>query len=247
MGPQTPEELQWISNLAHWIEGGMFAIVAFLTLLQAFGYAQSRGTQYVWPALILISGVFLPGFILMQRGIGGIGTTWNLVVRDPQQREHFAMAVLLLAAGSAELLLRTNKAWASVWKFVSPAALAIIGAMFFVHTEYGTPEAVVEAARKHSYMGLAITLAGLFKGAEVLWRKRFEWLAFPWIVMLLVAALLLITYREPWGAYRTREPTARSFAFAPGLKFCFSMTGGNNATNTFGPITGRIHTVVDIV
>lgn len=247
MGAQTPEELQWMSNLAHWIEGGMFAIVALLALLQAFGYAQSRGIQYVWPTLILVAGIFLPAFILLQRGIGGIGTTWNLVVRDPQQREHFAMAVLLLAAGLAEMLLRTNKTRATIWKFVSPVALAMIGAMFFVHTEYGTAAAVAEAARKHAYMGLAISLAGVFKGAEVLWRKRFGWLAFPWIAMLLVAALLLITYREPWGAYRTTEPTARSFALAPGLNFCFSMTGGNNATNTFGPITGRIHSVVDIV
>lgn len=219
MGPQTPEELQWISNLAHWIEGGLFAIVALLALLQTFGYAQSRGLQYVWPGLILIAGVFLPAFILLQRGVGGIGTTWNLVIRDPQQREHFAMAVLLLAAGLGEMLLRTNKTRATVWKFVSPVALAIIGAMFFVHTEYGTPEAIAEAGRKHAYMGFAILLAGIFKGAEVVWRKRFGWLAFPWIAMLLVAAVLLMTYREPRGAYRTTTgPTAKNFRLSPAIK-----------------------------
>jgi hypothetical protein len=219
MGPQTPEELQWISNLAHWIEGGLFAIVALLALLQTFGYAQSRGLQYVWPGLILIAGVFLPAFILLQRGVGGIGTTWNLVIRDPQQREHFAMAVLLLAAGLGEMLLRTNKTRATVWKFVSPVALAIIGAMFFVHTEYGTPEAIAEAGRKHAYMGFAILLAGIFKGAEVVWRKRFGWLAFPWIAMLLVAAVLLMTYREPRGAYRTTTAsTAKNFRLSPAIK-----------------------------
>lgn len=52
MGPQTPAELQWISNLAHWIEGGMFATVGLLALLQALGYAQSKGAQYIWPVLI---------------------------------------------------------------------------------------------------------------------------------------------------------------------------------------------------
>ena len=215
MGPQTAEELQWISNLAHWIEGGMFAIVGVLALLQAFGYAQSRGVQYVWPGLILVAGIFLPVFILLQRGINGIGITWNLVVRDPQQREHFAMAILLLAAGLAEVLLRTKRNRAVIWQFVAPMALAIIGVLFFVHTEYGTPEAISEAARKHTYMGLAILLAGLFKVADVLWRKRFPWLAFPWIAMLMVAALLLITYREPPGAYRTSRGNVGQLWLAP--------------------------------
>lgn len=196
----------------------MFAIVALLALLQAFGYAQSKGMQYIWPGLILAAGVFLPVFILLQRGIGGIGTTWNLVIRDPQQREHFVMAVLLLAAGLAEVLLRTRQSRAAAWKFVSPIALAIIGVMFFVHTEYGTPEAIAEAARKHAYMGFAILLAGLFKAAEILWIKRLVWLAFPWIAMLLVAALLLITYREPPGAYRATEPTTEMLDLAPRLR-----------------------------
>lgn len=117
------------------------------------------------------------------------------------------------------MLLRTNKTRATVWKFVSPVALAIIGAMFFVHTEYGTPEAIAEAGRKHAYMGFAILLAGIFKGAEVVWRKRFGWLAFPWIAMLLVAAVLLMTYREPRGAYRTTTAsTAKNFRLSPAIK-----------------------------
>lgn len=223
----------------------MFAVVALLALLQAFGYAQSRGVQYVWPGLILVAGIFLPAFILLQRGISGIGTTWSLVIRDPQQREHFGMAVLLLAAGLAEVVLRTNTARAAAWKFVAPVALTIIGAMFFVHTEYGTPEAVAEAARKHAYMGMAILLAGLFKGAEILWQKRFSWLAFPWIAMLLVAALLLLTYREPAGAYRTTRPNTANFRFSPQLKLIFSMTGGTNATNFFSAVTDRVNSVVD--
>lgn len=68
------------------------------------------------------------------------------------------------------------------------------------------------------YMGSAILLGGLFKGADVLWRKRFAWLAFPWIAMLLVAAVLLITYREPPGAYRRSGPGARNFRFSPPIE-----------------------------
>lgn len=212
---QTPEELQWISNLAHWIEGGMFGVVAVIALIQALGYAQSKGAQYLWPGLILMAGIFLPAYILLQRGLDEIGVTWNLVIRDPQQREHFIMALLLLAAGLAETLVRAKSRRSELWKFVAPTALAIIGTLFFVHTEYGTPEAVAEAARKHAYMGLVILLAGVFKAAEVLWRRKFRWLAFAWIALLLIAALLLITYREPAGAYRTAGSRPRVSELSP--------------------------------
>ena len=209
MGPQTPEDLQWISNLAHWIEGALFGVVAFLALLEVLGYLKAKRLRYLWPGLILIAGIFLPLFILLQRGLGGVSTTWHVVVRDPQQREHFAMALLLLAAGSAEVFIRTSKSRHQLWRFVSPIALALIGAMFFIHTEYGTPEAVAEAARRHAYMGLVIALAGVFKAADVRWRRTFSWLALPWIAMLMIAALLLITYREPPGAYRTSEAATK--------------------------------------
>lgn len=206
---QTPEELQWISNLAHWFEGGMFGVVALIALMQTLGYAQSKGAQYLWPGLILVAGIFLPAYILMQRGFDGLGITWNLVIRDPQQREHFLMALLLLAIGSVETLIRKDVLRAEIWRFVSPVALVLIGTLLLFHTEYGTPEAIAEAARKHTILGLVIILAGLFKAAEVRWRGRFKWLAFPWIVLLFVAAFMLITYREPPGAYKTNGSDQR--------------------------------------
>ena len=121
---QTPEQLQWISNLAHWIEGGMFATVAVIAFIQALGYAQSKGAQYLWPGLVLLAGVFLPVYILLQRGLSGIGVTWSLVIRDPQQREHFLMALLLLAVALAQILLLKAVRPPALWKFLGPAALA---------------------------------------------------------------------------------------------------------------------------
>jgi len=202
---QTPEQLQWVSNLAHWIEGGMFATVAVIAFLQALGYARSNGAQYLWPGIVLAAGVFLPAYILLQRGLSGIGITWNLVIRDPQQREHFLMALLLLAVGLSQILVRKAVRPAIVWKFLGPVALAAIGVILIFHTEYGTPEAIAESEMKHGYLGLVIILAGLLKAADVLWCKRFKWLAYPWIVLLVVAALMLIAYREPDGAYRNTQ------------------------------------------
>lgn len=54
-------------------------------------------------------------------------------------------------------------------------------------------------------MALAILLADVFKGAEVLWLWKFRWLAFLWIAMFLIAALLLISYRELPGAYKNKR------------------------------------------
>jgi len=216
---QTPEELQWVSNLAHWIEGGLFAVVALIALFQKLGYLQSKAAQFLWPGLILFAGVFLPAYILLQRGLDGIGTTWNLVIRDPQQREHFLMALMLLAAGFAETLIRKEGRRSELWRFVAPGALMIIGIVLFFHTEYGTPDAVAEATRKHIYLGQVIILAGLFKAAEVLWARRFKWLGFAWIALLFLAALMLVTYREPKGAYRTKISTDQNLQVyvPPGL------------------------------
>ncbi len=60
----------------------------------------------------------------------------------------------------------------------------------------------------------------LNRAADVLWCKRFKWLAYPWIVLLVVAALMLISYREPKGAYRTsrsRLMSDTSFDKSPSL------------------------------
>lgn len=203
---QTPEQLQWISNLAHWIEGGMFATVAVIAFIQALGYAQSKGAQYLWPGLVLLAGVFLPVYILLQRGLSGIGVTWSLVIRDPQQREHFLMALLLLAVALAQILLLKAVRPPALWKFLGPAALAAIGVILMLHTEYGTAEAIAESEMKHRYLGAIIVLAGLMKAADGLWSKKFKWLAFPWIALLVIAAIMLITYREPPGAYRSDAP-----------------------------------------
>ncbi|MGH9966782.1 MAG: hypothetical protein ACREBG_02960 [Pyrinomonadaceae bacterium] len=117
------------------------------------------------------------------------------------------MALLLLTAGFAEMLHRAKVRRTKLWGLIAPSAFVAIGVVLFVHTEYGTPEAIAESVLKHRYMGVVIALAGMSKPADVLWRQKFRWLAFPWIALLLIAALLLITYREPYGAYRSSAPT----------------------------------------
>jgi hypothetical protein len=214
MESQTPEQLQFISNVGHIIEGAVFALVGLIALVQALGYAKTKGAQYLWPSLIILGGVFLPVYILMQRGFAQIGVSWNFVIHDPQQRQHIFMAMFLVVAGAAEIAVRAKIVHEKFWKFVAPAALLVIGVTLLFHTQYGTPEAVAEAMIKHHYQGASVILIGIFRVADLLWRRRNRWLAYPWIIFLFITAALLITYREPYGAYRDgqRSPPLTAIA-----------------------------------
>lgn len=185
--------------------GGILLVVVAISLAQALGYAKSKVVQYLWPTLILMAGLFLPLYLLLLNGIDKVGDSARLIISDTQQREHILMASLLVVAGVVETLRRANILKSEQWRFVWPVVLVLLGITFAVHTQKGTPEAVAWAIRRHFYLGSIIILAGLFKVADVLWGRKFKWLAFPWILLLLVAAVLFITYREPEGAFRT-EP-----------------------------------------
>jgi hypothetical protein len=186
---QTPEQLQFMSNVGHTIEGVLFAIVAFIALFEALGYAKRKGAQYLWPSLIVIAGIFLPIYILLQRGLDQVGVSWNFVIHDPQQRQHIFMAGLLVVAGATELAVRSKTVRGRLWEFIAPSALMVIGVTLLFHTQYGTPEAVAESMRKHHYQGISVILVGTFRIADLLWQGRQRWLAYPWIVFLLITSV----------------------------------------------------------
>ncbi|HXF44371.1 MAG TPA: hypothetical protein VNK70_02835 [Candidatus Paceibacterota bacterium] len=191
----TPEELVFYSNIAHWIEGGIFLIVALIALLQIFGYWKNK--PYLWPSLILITGLFLPLFSFSHH-LNELRLAWQATIYDPQQRQHIFMAILMSIAGFSELMRLKYKG--SGWGFVLPTVLATIGVLFLTHPQHGTSVAVIQAMLFHKYLGKVFILSGVFRGAEIIWSNR-KWLVYPWIIFLSIAALLLINYREPSGAY----------------------------------------------
>lgn len=195
----TPEELVSYSNIAHWIEGGIFITVAGIALLQIFGYWKNR--LYLWPSLILTAGLFLPLFVFSHH-MGELGLAWEATMYDPQQRQHMLIAILLSIAGFSELMYLKYQGFG--WRFVFPVALATIGILFLTHPQHGTSEAIVQATLIHKYLGTILVLSGIFRGAEMLWQNR-RWLAYPWLVFLIIAAVLLISYREPEGAYMPKD------------------------------------------
>lgn len=52
----------------------------------------------------------------------------------------------------------------------------------------------------HSPIVLLIT--GALKAGEVIWSQKYKWITFGWILFLLTASIMLITYNEPEGSYQ---------------------------------------------
>lgn len=193
----TPDELIFYSNLAHWIEGGIFLVVVAIAFIQIRGYWKNK--LYLWPGLIFIAGLFLPIFSFIHH-VGELDLAWQATIYDPQQRQHMFMAILMSIGGFSELMrLRYRE---SLWRFILPIVLTIIGILFLTHPQHGTSEAVLWAALIHKYLGSVLVLSGVFRVLEMLWQnKNKKWLAYPWLIFLTLAAALLIGYREPQGAY----------------------------------------------
>jgi hypothetical protein len=144
--------------------------------------------------------------MLLHHGFIGVGASLRFVMADPQQRQHFFMALLLLLAGIAETSQRLGGGEAIPFAFVWPGSLALIGILFLVHTQHGSHEAVSWAMRVHRYLGSVLIAAGLARLGQLVWLPMASWLAFVWPVLLLLAAILLVSYREPKGAYEEHAP-----------------------------------------
>lgn len=173
-------------------------LVGILTLIEARRGVSRGRLRLVWPLLTVAAGVLLPGFVLAmseQRLTDAAIALW----RDVQQRQHVFMAAALLAGGSLELWRRSTRETTGWWAW--PMALVVLAALLATHTEYGTPEAVRWAVRQHVYQGLTVAAAGVcFAAAR--WHRRARRIAvLMGPLLLIVGAVLLLTYREPPGAY----------------------------------------------
>lgn len=184
-----------LSNIGHWAEGGLFAALGILVLLQASG-TLSRNGRFAIPVLLLAAGAFLPIF-LFGHGHGTPGHAKE-VAADSQQRQHLVMAALLFVSGFAQLALSAGWVTTMALAYVWPGALAIIGVMFMLHTQHGDHAAMQKAIRFHRLLGTILVLSGV---AYVVALHQGRAFAHVHGALLLVVAALLITYREPEGAY----------------------------------------------
>ena len=203
----TAEQLRRLSNVGHWIEGGILGAVGIVALMQSAGYLSTAQWPYLWPGFVLLAGLTLLMFMLLHHGVDQVGAAWRLMTSDPQQRQHLLMAGLLCAAGAAETLSRMHIVTTGALAFAWPAGLAIIGALFTIHKQHGSSQAVTWAMRVHRYLGVGLIAAGISRAASIIYEVNVRWLAFVWPTLLLLSAVLLVAYREPEGAYEDDAAT----------------------------------------
>ena len=212
----TGEEMQRISNLAHVVEGAVIGAAAVVMMLESRNRLRGSGAPYAWPLLLFVAGVFLLGYMLIpHHGIELARTQWRWVFADPQQRQHLLLAALIAMGAGGELVARAQATAAPAWRHAWPLTTAIIGIMFLVHTQHGTDAAVARATAIHRALGSVLIAAALLRDVSV-WRlgrrAAFELSAG---VALLVAAALLVVYREPAGAYLPDSTAAHGAAHRP--------------------------------
>ena len=197
----TPEQLRFYSNIAHWVEGLLLLAIAIIAFFQALGYLRTKRLLYLWPTIVLVVGIFLPLFAYAHHW-NQLSFAWQATVNDTQQLQHMIMAILMTVAGIAEIRYLKGKNKNSSLRLVFPFMVIIIGLMFIAHPQHGIGESVIRAKIVHNYIGIMLISSGFFKVLEIFGRSTLRWLVFPWIIFLAAAAILLISYREPEGAYR---------------------------------------------
>lgn len=189
----APDEKRRLSDLGHMVEGLVLGAVGLVALLAALGIGSAA--SIVWPSLMVFAGALLLLLIYPLHPV----SDWPAIWHDSQQRQHTVMALALAAAGAGELIRSTLAFLGYVW----PAAAVIIGVLFLSHEQHGTSAAAAQAVRRHRLLGISVIIAGLLRAADVTTGARV--LAILWPIALLLAALRLLVYREPPGAFETSE------------------------------------------
>jgi len=198
------QHLQLGSNLGHWIEGGLFLLVAILGFLEARGKLAGK-VRFAVPVLLFLSGAALAGFLAAHSHVIDGNRTHALA--DPQQREHLIMGSLLVLAGLAEFF-RKIKNPNSLLRFVWPVVFAVIGTLFMIHTQHGTHEAVSSSVWIHRVLGATIISGAMTLALDRLTKAPILWLQLLWAILFTATALQLILYREPEGAYHGENETS---------------------------------------
>jgi hypothetical protein len=181
----TAEEMRENSDLAHHIAGSVLAVASILAVAAVAGVVDPR----LWAGLLALFGVVFVLYLIVHHGFENVRRNWRYIRNDPQQRQHLALGALIAAGAIAEIMGAP---------FAFALALAAVGTLFILHPQHGTHEAARRARRAHAWLGSLLLLAAVGRAIAI---PQTGWGAAAWALPLLVAALVLIRYQEPAGAY----------------------------------------------
>lgn len=187
--PHTPAQERLLSNIGHWIEGGILSVAGGAMLLDALGSSNDRYENADSALLAGAGSVLGLGLIAGSFHHGGPVTYFKA---DHQQRQHLQMAGLITGAGM-------SRRAGTLGRVVASGLVGKVGHMFLTHEQHGTGEAAEIAKAKHQRLGQTI-LAG---AGTIAVGDLFGWklVGAAGSVLMLAAGLQLLTYKEPEGAY----------------------------------------------
>src|SRR3990172_9998846 len=192
------EQMRKASNLAHRTIGTVLVVASVLALNEAF-LNGSRSLRIAWSGLVTVIGVLFVLSLLFRHELRLLPGWLADLAEDPQERQHLIMGLLLTAGGLVEFTHAKGWTTALIWHYAWPGVLLVIGVMFALHAQHGAHDAAMRAVRFHRLLGGTLIAAGLLAAGHALWRSL-SW-AYLWPIALLVAAVLLISYREPEGGW----------------------------------------------
>jgi len=191
----TPEELISTSNFAHNFEGLIILLLAITFLFDKKDFVRKK----LRPAILSGVGIFLIGFVFLHHTL----KEWSIIVRilleDRQQLQHFLIAIIAIVGGVVEYFGQKSVKRQNILTLSIPAVITLIGIVFLMHPQHGIEEGVTKAVFFHEILGTIFVSSGFLLLAHKAYKEK--WLLALSIVLLLVVALLLLTYQEPIGAY----------------------------------------------
>ena len=122
----------------------------------------------------------------------------NYLAECPAEATHFDCSV-----GDGRRHVGIDQLTQAALSYAWPGALLLIGFLFLVHKQHGISAAAARAVRQHRILGLTIMFSGFLRAIEVF--NRSSAFGILWSIALLAAAIQLITYREPEGAYESES------------------------------------------
>lgn len=163
--PHDPDTMALLSSAGHWLVGAFVLPVAVLIGFEANGRLTTSPLRYCVPALIILSGFALAGYIVFHAGLDRAPEMLQYALGSDKQIQHFVMAAAVVIIGASEWLARTAPRNTSPWRFVWPTAYMATGLGFIFHVQTG-PQA--EAVwHYHALLGIVILSASLARLGQV--------------------------------------------------------------------------------
>lgn len=194
------------SEFNHHLAGVCVPFIGVSELRDGVGMTVLSWTRFLLPSAMLAAGAYLIVWSDHDAWpIGSRSVVETFFGGDVETLQHKLYALLLLAVGAIEWVIRSGRVRRRLWTIFLPAFAIVGGAFLFLHS-HGTHPAAHKIAMHHTAMGVAAVLAGCCRAVSQYARAPFPmtdprpgarsgWLI-AWASLVLVIGVQLLTYSE---------------------------------------------------